>query len=165
MYVKMVSLCSKVSKGVGYMDTQYICTSKSESEVHMYSMYCILLENTLVAYSLLGDLHIPSLPVSVTYHILHHLCPLRSHHLNTFKYVDIVFFLQPVQCSVYGNECASTTSSSTGWKEGTCIDQVRLCFVNYELFYVVCTMLLIKEHHPFTVAANCNSLHHCQCKL
>ena len=71
-----------------------------------------------------------------TYCCLHHLCPPCSHHLNTFKYVDIVFFLQPVQCSVYGNECASTTGSSTGWKEGACIDQVRLCFVNYGCLYM-----------------------------
>ena len=86
-----------------------------------------------------------------TYCCLHHLCPLCSHHLNTFKYVDIVFFLQPVQCSVYGNECTSTTSSSTGWKEGACIDQVRLCFVNYGCLYmfvfVTCDNCLFRFVH------------------
>ena len=81
MYVKMVSLCSKVSKGVGYMDTQYICTSESESEVHMYSMYCILLENTLVAYSLLGD--------PFTTCLLPHFAPFVSSLFSSSQHIQI----------------------------------------------------------------------------
>ena len=60
---------------------------------------------------------VKTLPVT-TYHSLHHLGPLLPDPANDSRNIHYILFYNLLQNMVYGDECTSTTYSSTE-REGT----------------------------------------------